>query len=952
MTTKTYYCSKDARIAQSGSTNMGSGTSDGLPFGTYSGYKYRFLLDFNVTMTGWTAINSATLHYRTTGGGIHVARGSDPEIRWYRVTESWSEGSSSGLSTGNAVVYPGPSATSTNAVNDQVSASDSPTWSSISITAMMRDALAAGAVYGFRGMAGDGGSGESTSSARVGEIYSRESGYEAYLVVDYETNTPPTCTLTTSVVGGISGSQTPSISVVATDPQDDNITNVNLQISAVAGWATAEILNANATGSFASPTTQPFTIPTLTRGTTYYVRARATDDNGAVGAWSATFSFKVASVPVVTLTEPSAAGRLGRIAYDAGSNWASPRLYVGWDFSCPDGGTQQSYRVEIANDAAGAPGTYLHDSGTGGLASTRYQIINATLTEGAYYHVRITVTCSHGVATTVGYYRIRVRWGMVTHTFNMGSAPTSLGLETLDVLDETTGGSGRIVVEYATLSAAPPSAPATWQASIGSAGLNQHFWHRVWLLAWGVSPAVSPELRELEIGYSSVQIIPDKWVRGDVGNEQGDVAAFVYGTKSMRLAGKGSAHAATQLIAVVPNTFYVLSARIKSFNNSGAYVAISTSPTGGDLEATTPMLVTVDFEHTVATPDGVPGSRVYTKPWFSGSNTSVYVRLVMTGAVGTTAWFDAVKLEASRVVTPWSPGYIANATVLDSGGVQVDAFLGGIFRLRGSGGGVEDEVTLGPRGLVFGGVEVYGDGAGGLVVAGNIFTSNLKPVVRLYPGVGVGAGTQTSYTWTKPAGLSHIVVECQGGGGASGGTGATSSTQSAGGGGGGGGGYARRIYTAAQLPAASYTVRAGNGGNVGAAGAAGNNGGGSDFGLTGNVPVPAGMNGGGGSGGPAGVGAGGAGSSGGGTPGVATGGDVNVRGGGGGSGNTQVGGGRSVTAFGGSSALAGAATAGFAGSDGNIYGGGGSGQAKTSSAAADTGNLGAIGCVIITEFYL
>ena len=92
-----------------------------------------------------------------------------------------------------------------------------------------------------------------------------------------------------------------------------------------------------------------------------------------------------------------------------------------------------------------------------------------------------------------------------------------------------------------------------------------------------------------------------------------------------------------------------------------------------------------------------PRSRMATGVWNSGNNTQVTVRCINEGAVGTTAWFDAIKLEASTVVTPWSPGYVANAVVLDAGGLQIDGSQGGIFRLRANNGGARDLVELGPQ---------------------------------------------------------------------------------------------------------------------------------------------------------------------------------------------------------------------------------------------------------------
>jgi hypothetical protein len=74
-----------------------------------------------------------------------------------------------------------------------------------------------------------------------------------------------------------------------------------------------------------------------------------------------------------------------------------------------------------------------------------------------------------------------------------------------------------------------------------------------------------------------------------------------------------------------------------------------------------------------------------------------------------------------------------------------------------------------------------------------------------------------SGTWTKPAGISTIVVEVLGGGGGGGGVTASSAANFTVGAGGGGGGYSRKIVTS---PASSVTVTIGA---AGAGGAVGNN---------------------------------------------------------------------------------------------------------------------------------
>src|SRR5438874_1005904 len=67
-------------------------------------------------------------------------------------------------------------------------------------------------------------------------------------------------------------------------------------------------------------------------------------------------------------------------------------------------------------------------------------------------------------------------------------------------------------------------------------------------------------------------------------------------------------------------------------------------------------------------------------------------------------------------------------------------------------------------------------------------------------------------TWTAPAGLTSITVECWGGGGGGGGGG---TVNLAAGGGGGGGGYARSVVTV--VPGNTYTVTVGAAGTAGAA---------------------------------------------------------------------------------------------------------------------------------------
>jgi hypothetical protein len=58
---------------------------------------------------------------------VRIGFGSNPKVRVQRITTAWSEGTSSTPSAGNAVVYPGPSRTSTGEVVASVTRSENAT---------------------------------------------------------------------------------------------------------------------------------------------------------------------------------------------------------------------------------------------------------------------------------------------------------------------------------------------------------------------------------------------------------------------------------------------------------------------------------------------------------------------------------------------------------------------------------------------------------------------------------------------------------------------------------------------------------------------------------------------------------------------------------------------------------------------------------------------------------
>jgi hypothetical protein len=207
----------------------------------------------------------------------------------------------------------------------------------------------------------------------------------------------------------------------------------------------------------------------------------------------------------------------------------------------------------------------------------------------------------------------------------------------------------------------------------------------------------------------------------------------------------------------------------------------------------------------------------------------------------------------------------------------------------------------------------------------------------------------SSGTWTRPSGVSVVVVEVIGGGGGGGGAGATGAGQTSAGSGGGSGGYAVKRIDVSGISSATITV--GAGGTGGAAGATGGNGGASSW-VDGTNTITA-------NGGTGGAGAGPSSATGiantAGIGGTATGGDINVPGQGGFPGIHSPGFGVGTGGFGGSNPYGAggraiATATNTNGQPGQGFGSGGSGAANAASQPGQSGSPGAGGLVVVWEY--
>lgn len=259
------------------------------------------------------------------------------------------------------------------------------------------------------------------------------------------------------------------------------------------------------------------------------------------------------------------------------------------------------------------------------------------------------------------------------------------------------------------------------------------------------------------------------------------------------------------------------------------------------------------------------------------------------------------------------------STIAGTLGILQPVFLGAadtpyqrLYTREGTTGGLRFGIgptSGGQNGLL------YMDSSGNLYWRDKVGTSSqlnggATPIVHVYT---------SNTTWTKPGGLSYVVIEVVGGGG-KGGTGDSANYGT----GGGGAGYSKLTITASGLGATeSITVGTGSNGSGGGTttfGALINATGGTDGGTPGNEP---------------------------GIGGIGGGGDINSKGQGGGAGSRLNG-----VGAGGSSVLGGGAGGIQNAGNGNVggqFGGGGSGGPL--NAAGSVGGNGANGVIIVTEYY-
>jgi hypothetical protein len=955
MPTRTFPVSKSARVGTDGSLDLGAGACDHLPVGSGGGYEYRSLLAFTHNWTDMVNITSIVLRIRNTST-YHIARGGSSGTRTIRiqgVTESWNQGSASHpMTTGNAVVWPGPSRTSTGEVTSTTSGSDN-AWNEIDVTDLYDRFVPA-----YIDVNGTPGSAQSNygiaiiadDSGDTAEFWSdNKAGSEPEIVVTYTTNTEPTIVITAPAASSEITFEIDNEELLVTatldDDDGDSITKVEAIFGYENGINTRQIEFEDAVGisGYAFSRTYDLSAPTfndlLYEGALLWVQMRCYDGT----AWS-DYVYRSWTVHLEGATDPVITGTAATVMeMTVEGTSTTPQAVVRWTYSDPAGLAQSRYIAKLQSSGGGTTYETLDVSNANSYAVFTY----TGLVHGTSYRFAVTTYNSDGIASNE-VVQVRVaKWATAIEYYNVGSV-TQWSTET----DTTVATDTRCVVQHGS-SAGSGTTPTNWNTSLSSIALNTYYWSRYWLFAWNGAATSGVSMNLHEITYTSTALTPDGWTLFNGASV--DTSDYWYGTRSLKLDASGTNPTALSSdITLKVGETYVLSGRVKSVGNSDARIAVRRKVAGTWIVNNAN---TGGSGFITATTDGFV--EIQTPPFVADTET-VQIQCWIIDTASTIAWFDALKLEVGSVVTAWTPSVIGRAVIVDGNGVQIDGRGGGVFRLRGTDTAVTNsEVTVTDEGMRFdspltlkeisapgtpdaGYVRLYANSDATPLLAmkddaGNVTTFNNKaPTMTVH--------TATASNQAVPTGAKAFHVRVQGGGGGGGGAATTIAGQGSEGGGGGAGGYAEKLYT---VVSGTYTATVGGAANGGTAGAndgtAGNN---STF-LYNSVTVTA--NGGG-------AGTGCAASSGGvisdgGNGGTASTGDLNVTGGDGHQGRI-ISGNANVQAHGGASFYGGGSRADTATSrNAASYGAGGAGAVCAASTSARAGGNGAQGVIVITWYY-
>jgi hypothetical protein len=303
----------------------------------------------------------------------------------------------------------------------------------------------------------------------------------------------------------------------------------------------------------------------------------------------------------------------------------------------------------------------------------------------------------------------KVRWGQAKFEHNAGAGSSGWQFSAAAVPANTTaafifGSSSGSAVD-----------PAVWKSTIGAVTIDAYA-HILVRLSTNLA-GTAPSLPDMTFSAFGSAVLPDKWKSNQTPEMLLDEDERRFGQKSLRMAIASGTAGNRYIYAyrydgddddddemqVLPSTQYVFSAFVKTdvvLTGGNLRLRVSRAFSSTDILADG-----ASFTDTSASPNGWYRPQIVytTEPGMF----LVRLLLVYTRTSGVTESFhtDAWMNEPGTVATPWHPTLVGRSARIDVSGVMIDAFFGGILRVRGSLGGQTDTVEIGQRGLLFGGTQ-------------------------------------------------------------------------------------------------------------------------------------------------------------------------------------------------------------------------------------------------------
>lgn len=585
----------------------------------------------------------------------------------------------------------------------------------------------------------------------------------------YSANSPPNPpTWVSPANGAILTDTTPDLIFDHSDPEGDPIFyGYDIQVStdntfvSVTHWD----IDHQSSGISGNRVTRTYAGTALSRGVTYYMRSRTSDELNGYGAYSSTRNFKINSLPVATKVSPASAGfaYIHNLGTDT-SEWASAGSHAkprfGFNYSDADGDAIAGVKVYIY--AASAGGSPLNGGGAGETFT------GSNIKSGSGYNYYVDSAYA-GVRGTEYWWSIdvqdargewqgessrtafKMQWGQALYDYAVtgGTSASSLQFTPASVATNTQAG-----YLFRSATGSGGSGAGSWYSDIGQVTPNAYL--NVLVRLATNNSGTNPNLTDMTFDYVASGVIPSKWTFSPGGDWVVDESRRRFGSRALKMTVVSSADAPTAISDPFPvqvNNEYTMSFYARMDSAASGSNALYALVLADDLA--TPISSQIDWTNTTGTEGWQRFTTTFTVP--SGvTQAAVKFGYTQTSTVaGDQCWFDAAMVEEGDIASSWKPGSIGPAAIADVGGFVIDGSNGGIFRARGATGAARDTVELGDHGWVFGGdLEVWSDEASALWAEAGKFVGTSGFVPAAY-AIGVG--------WDSPNSASRTLAASAGG---------------------------------------------------------------------------------------------------------------------------------------------------------------------------------------------